>query len=145
MKDFARIMALSLLAVVEHPASAGGGVVAAQVSAASGIAALSKARAASGGAAWNSIKGLHGEGQIEVSRLPGTWSRGESRRRGISHCRRLRRQRALAAGSVGRRASPQRCLFNAGKRDRGVVDTAGMASTGRRTRADRPRIDANGR
>jgi predicted aspartyl protease len=77
MKGFVRIMALSMLAVVEHPVSAGGGAVAAQVSAASGIAALSKARAASGGAAWNHIKGIHGEGQIEVSRLPGTWSRDE--------------------------------------------------------------------
>ena len=77
MKGLVRIMAFSMLAVVEHPVSAGNDAVAAQASAASGAAALSKARDASGGAAWRLIKGLRGDGQIEVSRLPGTWSRDE--------------------------------------------------------------------
>ena len=77
MKSFVRIVAFGMLAVVEDRASAGESVVAAQVSAASSVAALAKAREASGGDAWTRIKGLHGEGHIEVSRLPGTWARNE--------------------------------------------------------------------
>jgi len=82
MKGFVRIMAFGMLAVVEQRASAGESVIAAQESAASGVAALAKAREASGGAAWTRIQGLHGQGHIEVSRLPGTWSRDEDLAKG---------------------------------------------------------------
>ncbi|HEY3180212.1 MAG TPA: aspartyl protease family protein [Casimicrobiaceae bacterium] len=77
MKRFAQLIAFGLLAAVEQRASASDGAVAAQLTAASGIAALSRVRAASGGDAWGRIKGLRAEGEIETSRLPGTWSRDE--------------------------------------------------------------------
>src|SRR4051794_8922931 len=40
-------------------------------------AVLAQARAASGDSRWDSIKGLHAEGRIELSRLLGNWSRDE--------------------------------------------------------------------
>src|SRR5437763_4075483 len=43
----------------------------------SGSAVLAQARAASGDSHWDTIKGLHADGRIELSRWPGTWSRDE--------------------------------------------------------------------
>ncbi|HEY4138219.1 MAG TPA: aspartyl protease family protein [Casimicrobiaceae bacterium] len=43
----------------------------------SGTAVLGQARAAAGGPHWDALGGLHAEGRIELSRLPGSWSRDE--------------------------------------------------------------------